>query len=362
MLISLISESTTMAPNEENTGSNLTPPKSTKLRPVTRVRGALSQKRTQQSSMQENRLSAIQVVAPTTEQDLTSTNEGEVLTTSTSVLITTESKDVTTTSGAWYKQTETPTPNTEISTSSDMDVSYQPYSIPSLQVTADVSMTTDDNVTISTEFIGTTTEKSELTSVKDSTTVDILHVGTLSVEDDILLSTVAADEPAVTPTTEGWVQEARESDVGLGSQEGASDDVNSIRETIKQGDGNKQEGSNTDEKLQDGDIALSEKEDGTLTEGQNSESVYSQGNISDSSSGDESKNADDSIQEDNNQSSQKMSTVPGSGDNPDHLHKESPDYGSSEAVAVDYTSDVATAKVTDTTATDGTETNPSTLR
>jgi hypothetical protein len=319
--------------------------------------------------MQENRLSAIQVVAPSTEQDLTSTTEGEVLTTSTSVLITTESKDLTTTSGAWYKQTETLIPitntNTEISTSSDMereDIGYKSYFIPSLQVTADVSMTTDDNVTISTEFIGSTTEKSELTSVKDSTTVEVFHVGTLSVEDDILLSTVASDEPAVTPTTESWFQEGRESDVELGSHQGTSDDVSSIREADKQGDGNKQEGSNTDEKLLDGDIALSEKEDGTLREGQNSEGVYSQGNISASSSGDESKNADDSIQEDNNESSQKMSTVPGGGDNPYHLHKESPDYGSSVAVALDYTSDVATTEVTDTTSTAGTETSPSTLR
>lgn len=353
-------ESTTTASDEESTGSNLTSPKSTKLRPVTRVRGALSQKRTQQSSMQENRLSTIQVIAPTTEQDLTSTTEGEVLT-----IITTESKDVTTTSGAFYKQTETPIPitntNTEISTSSDMgrvNISFKPYFIPPLQVTADPSMTTDD-VTISTEFIGSTTEKSELTSVKDSTTVEVFHVGTLSVEDDILLSTVAADEPAITPTTETWFQEARESDVGLGSLQGTSDDVSSVREADRQGDGNKQEGSNADEKLLDGDIALSEKEDGTLTEGHNSEGVYSEGNISASSSGDESKNADDTIQEDNNQNSQKMSAIPDGGDNPYLLHKEAPDNGSSEAVTLDYTSDVATAEVTDTATTTGTETSPS---
>jgi hypothetical protein len=320
--------------------------------------------------MQENRLSAIQVVAPTTEQDLTSTTEGEVLATSTPVLITTESKDPTTTSGAWYKQTETLIPitstNTEISTSSDVergDISYKPYFIPSLQVTADISMTADDNVTISTEFLGSTTEISEVISVKDSETAEGFHVDTLSIEDDILLSTVASDEPVVTSTTERWFQETRESDVGLGNYQGTSYDVSNIGDESKQEDGNKQGSSNTDEKPLEGDIALSENEDGTLTEGHNPEGVYSQGNVSGSISEDESKNADDGLQADNNESSQKLSTVAGGGESPYLLHKESPYYGGSEAVVHDYTPDVTTAETTDTPATDGTGTgtSPSTL-
>jgi hypothetical protein len=246
------------------------------------------------------------------------------------------------------------------------NISYKPYFIPSLQVTADTSMT-DDNMTISTESLGSTTEMSESTNVKDSTTAEAFLVGTLSVEDDILLSTVATDEPVATFTTERWFQETRESDVGLGNYQGSSHDVSNIREASKQEDGNKQGGSNTDEKLLEGDIALSENEDGTLAEGHNSEVVYSQGNVSDSNSDDESKNADDGLQADNNQISQKLSTVAGGGDNPYRLHKESPYYGGSVAVSLDYTPDVTTAEATDTPATDGTgtgtgtETSPSTL-
>ncbi|XP_023725884.1 receptor-type tyrosine-protein phosphatase zeta isoform X2 [Cryptotermes secundus] len=360
-----IFESTTTASDEEST-SNLTSPKSTKLRPVTRVRGALSQKRTQQSSMQENRLSAIQVVAPITEQDLASTTEGEVLATSTSLPVTTESKDLTIKSGAWYKQTETLfqiiSTNTEISTSSDVErghISYKPYFIPSLQVTVDTSMTADDSVTTSTESFGSTTEMPELTSVKDSTTAEGFHAGTLSVEDDTLLSTVTADEPVVTSTTGRWFQETRESGVGLGNYQGTSHDISNIREESKEGDGNKQGGSNTDEKLLEGDTALSENEDGTLMEGHISEDVYSQGNVSGSNSDDESKDTGDGLQLDNSQSSQKLSAVSGEGENPYLLHNESPYYGDSGAVAHDYTPEATTAEATDTPATNGTGTSAS---
>jgi hypothetical protein len=311
--------------------------------------------------MQENRLSTIQVVAPTTEQDLTSTTEGEIWVTSTSVLITTEPKDLTTTSDAWYKQTRTLSPitstNTEISTSSDVksgNSNYKPYFIPSLQVTADTSITGDDNVSISTESVGSTTEISELTSMIDSTTAEGSHVGTFSVEDDILLSTVAADEPVVTSTTERRSQEIRESDVGLGT----SLDISNIREAK---DGSKQGGSNTAEKLLEGDSIISENEYGTLTEGHNSEDMYSHGNVSDSNSEDGNKNADDGLQADNNQDFKKLYAVAGSGEEPYLLHKESHHYGSSEAVALNYTSDVTTAETTDTPVADGTGTNPSTL-
>jgi hypothetical protein len=319
--------------------------------------------------MQENRLSTIQVVAPTTEQELTSTTEGEVLTTSPSVQFTTETKDLTTNSDAWYNQTETlitvTSTNTEISTNSDMergDISYKSYFIPSLQVTGYTSITVDDNATISTESLGSTTENSEPTSVKDSTTAEGLNIGTLSVEYDISLSTMAADDPAITSTTEGRFQGSRESDGGLGNHQGTSHDVVSdVREANKQGDENNQGGSGTDEKLLEGDITRSENEDGTLTDGHYLEGVYSQGNVSGSNSEDESKNADDHLQVDNNQSSQKLSIIAGGGDNSYLLHKESPDYGGSEDVAVNYTSDVVTAEATDTPATDGTETSPSKL-
>jgi hypothetical protein len=316
--------------------------------------------------MQENRLSSVLVVAPATEQDLTPSTEGEVSTTTTSVPIDTESKYQTTASDAWYKQTETIMPvtntntNTEISTTSYVereDFSYKPYFIPSLQVTAYTSVTTDDNVTISTESFGSTTENSELTSPKNSTISEGFHVGTLSVEDDILLSTVAANEP----TTESWFQETIEGDMGLGNHEGNHHEVSGVREANKQGDANEQGSSNTDEKLLEGDNTRSESEDGTLAEGHISEGVSVQGNDSDSNAEDESKNADDNLQVDNNNSSQMQSASAGGGDNPYLLHTEPPDYGGSDAVALDYTSDVVTTEATGTPATDGTHTSPSTL-
>jgi hypothetical protein len=300
--------------------------------------------------MQENRLSSVLVVAPATEQDLISSTEDDVSTASTSVPIDTESNQ-TTASDAWYNQTETTVPatitNTEISTISNTereDFSYKPYFIPALQVTAYSSVTTD--VTIPTESFGSTTENSESTSPKSSTISEGFRVGPSSVEDDILLSTEAADGPTVTSTTESWVQETMEGDTGLGNH----DDVSGVREANKQGDASEQGGSNTDEKLLEG-----ENEDGTLAEGHISEGVSIQGNDSDSNSEDESKNADDILQADNN-TSQMQSASAGGGDNPYLLHTESPDYSGSEAVALDYTSDVVT-----TEATDGTDTTASTF-
>jgi hypothetical protein len=279
--------------------------------------------------MQENRLSAIQVAAPATEQDLTSSTEGDVLTSSTSAPITTDSTYPTTTSDAWYSQTQNLTPvtsaPTEISTGTDrnnVDIGYKSYFIPALQMTA------DGNVTMSTEPLDNTTENPELTSVRDTTAVGDLHVSTVAVEEGVSMSTVPADELAVAFTTHRWLPEGGESDVGLAHHEG---DANV-------------------------DIPRPESEDGTLAE-----SVAVQGNSSESTA-EESKPTDDSLQADNRPSSQVQSASAIDGDNSHLLHKESSDYGGSEAAALDYIPDVTSTEATDAPATQGPDTTPCALR
>jgi hypothetical protein len=269
--------------------------------------------------MQENRLASVLVVAPATEQVPTPSTEDELWTAPTAM-------HVTTSSAAWHKPTESLVP---VSTSSDAE--YQPYFIPALQVAADASATTD----VPAEFFGgTTTERPQ-----DSAVSDGVHAGPLSTE--------AADEAALASTTESRLQETAEGDVGLAPHEGNPHDVRGA---------NEQGGSNADEKLLEAD------EDGALAEGHISESAAIQGNVSDSNSEDESRNADDHLQVDSNGSAQRQSASADGGSNPYLLSTESPDYGGSEAVALDYTSDVANTEATETPTTGGTDASPSRLR
>jgi hypothetical protein len=316
--------------------------------------------------MQENRLSSVQVDAPTTEkfsettEEPTSTTEDEV--SSTYLQVTADTKDVTTSEAA-YKQTETLMPVTsttaDISTSlyTDRgDISYRSYFIPASQVTTTVTQTAaDDAFRVSTESLDSTTANLESTNVEsENTTTELSFLGRLSTEDDISLSTYAADENAVTSTSESLFQGTtrdndQEHDDGesvnnLDTSHGA---VGNAGEVNSEGDENKQRGNNTFEKLPEEDVNRPGNGDETRTEVNSSEGAYSQGDISGSNSEGHDKNAEDSHQVDDSQSSGKLSIISGDGNEPYLIHEEPQNYGTPETAPLDHTSGADTAEATD---------------
>jgi hypothetical protein len=232
--------------------------------------------------MQENRLSSVQVAAPTTDQASESTVEpsstaSEDSSISLPVQITTETYSV-----SWYKQTKTLFSGTstvaDVSTSSDTDKTSGSYTSPPSQVTvAVVPVTTDGVATLSTESLGSTTENYEPTSVEAvHTSTGLLQVVRLSTADGVSASRDAERE-GVTSTTQSLFQGTttrRENDqqyYDLSSEEdlGTSDSTVSRAE-----EANKQSTGNSDTKLPDvhhpgnGDNG---------TEGTGLEGVYNQG-------------------------------------------------------------------------------------
>jgi hypothetical protein len=323
-----------------------------------RVRGALSHKRIQQSSMQENRLSTVQVAAPTSEQvgetteQTTSVADDEVPTASPSPQVTTETKDLTTTSGIWYRQTEAlisvTSTTTETSTNSDMergDMSYSSYLVPESQVTiAMTPVTVDDIVTGSTESVDSSTTKFESTTVQaEIATTEGSLLGRSSIR-DISLSTFAADEDAVTSNIESLFLQTRENDQqhegksgnNLGTPYAKEEkDAGDTGDTIEQG------GSSTTGKVLEDDVNQPENGSKTRAEGNSSEYSYTEGDISGRNS-EEIKISGGSLQMDDNMTSEGPSVIPSGGD-------ESPDYGDGpESAVLDHTFGVISAETTST--------------
>lgn len=291
--------STTIAVDEEDTASTPATAKSTKLSQVTRVRGARPQK-PMASSMQENRLSSVQIAAPTTDQasestvEPTSFTESEDSSTSLSSQITTEIN-----LDSWYKQTEPPVPGTstvsDVSTSSDTEKTYGPYAIPPSQVTVSaMSVTTDDTVTLATESLGSTTENYEPTSVKaENTSAGLLQVVRLSTADGVSPSR-DAEHGSVTSTTESLFHVTttrRENDQQYYGKP-SGEDLGTSDSTISNAEeANNQSAGNTDTKVPEGDVNRPGNGD-ERTEVGSLEGVYSQGDAFGGTSEDENKNTD----------------------------------------------------------------------
>jgi len=297
----VITGSTTVAVDQENIASASTTAKATKLNPVTRVRGASPQKPTT-SSMQENRLSSVQVAAPTTDQASESTVEptftaSEDTSVSLPVQITTETHSV-----SWYKQTETPFSGTstvaDISTSSDTDA------IPPSQVTVSVvPVTTDGVATLSTESLGSTTENYEPTSVEAvHTSAGLLQVVRLSTADGVSPSRDAEHEN-VTSTTQSLFQGTttrRENDQHY-YDKSSEEDLGTSDSTVSDAEeANKQSFGNSDTKLPEDAHHPGNGEKGT--EGTGLEGVYNQGDAFGASVEEESRDAAVTHQVDGNES------------------------------------------------------------
>ncbi|XP_021936587.1 uncharacterized protein LOC110838077 isoform X3 [Zootermopsis nevadensis] len=346
--------STTIASDVENVEPTLTSPKSTKLRPIIRTSGVLSQKLTQPSSMQENRLSSVQVDAPTTERYSETTEEptteDEVSSTPHQVMI--DTKDLTT-SDSGYEKTGTIIPVTI--TSSDMstslytgreDISYKSYFFPTSEAnTAVTQTTTDDAFRLSTESIDSTTENLESTNLEsENAGTEGSFFDRLSTEDDNLLSTPAADENTVTSTTERPFQSTtREND-------NQNDDEESINLEMSHGsvgnsgdvDENKQGGNNTFEKVPEEDVIRSGDE--SRTEVISPEGAYNQGDISGSNLEGQNKNSEANFQVDDTESSGKLSVISGDGNEPYPIHEEPQKGGTPETATLDDKSGTYTAE------------------
>lgn len=365
MLIFVITGSTTIASDAENTGSTLTSPKSTKLRPITRIRGALPHNRTQLSSMQENRLSSVQVDAPATEQfsetteEPTSTTEFDVSSPSLQV---TADAEVLTTSADEYKQTESiitvTGPSADISTSLYTErggVSYKSYFIPASQLTTAVTpIATDDEVKVSVESLHSTTANLESNVGSENTTTEGSLLGILSAEDDTSLTTSASDENAVTSTTESLFQSlTRDSDQQHDEGESVKNmdtshaAIGNAGEMNNEGDETKQGDTNTYVKILEEDGSRHGKEDEAPTESNSSEGAYNKGDISDSNPEEQNKNTEDSRQVDDNQSSGKLSINSGEGYETYPVHGELQNYGTPETDPLHHTSGAVTGEVTE---------------
>jgi len=278
----VITGSTTVAVDQENTVSAATTAYSTKLSPVTRARGASSQKPTT-SSMQENRLSSVQVAAPTTDQASESTVEpsstaSEDASISLPVQITTETYSV-----SWYKQTETLFSGTStvanVSTSSDTGTTSESYANPPSQVTVSVvPVTTDGVATLSTESPGSTTENYEPTSVEAvHTSTGLLQVVRLSTADSVSPSRDAELE-GVTSTTQSLSQGTttrRENDQQY-YDISPEEDLGTSESTVSRAEeANKQSTGNSDTKLPEDVHHPGNGDNGA--EGTGLEGVYNQG-------------------------------------------------------------------------------------
>jgi protein tyrosine phosphatase len=333
--------STTVAVDEENTASASTTAKSTKLSPVTRVRGAGPQKPTT-SSMQENRLSSVQVAAPTTDQSSESTVEptstaSEDTNISLPVQITTETHSV-----SWYKQTETLFSGT--STMADVSTSSGTDAVPPSHVTVSVvPVTTDGVATPSTESLGSTTENYEPTSVEAvHASTGLLQVVRLSAADDVSPSRDAERE-SVTSTTQSLFQGTttrRENDqqyYGKSSEEdlGTSDRTISNAEEV-----NKQSFGNSDTKLLEDVHHPGNGENGT--EGTGLEGVYNQGDAFGASLEEENRDTAVTHQVDDNESPGNLSAMlGGTGESA------SANSDGSQTTSSDLTTDVVAGGATD---------------
>jgi len=337
----VITGSTTVAVDEENTASASTTAKSTKLSPVTRVRGAGPQKPTT-SSMQENRLSSVQVAAPTTDQSSESTVEptstaSEDTNISLPVQITTETHSV-----SWYKQTETLFSGT--STMADVSTSSGTDAVPPSHVTVSVvPVTTDGVATPSTESLGSTTENYEPTSVEAvHASAGLLQVVRLSAADDVSPSRDAERE-SVTSTTQSLFQGTttrRENDqqyYGKSSEEdlGTSDRTISNAEEV-----NKQSFGNSDTKLLEDVHHPGNGENGT--EGTGLEGVYNQGDAFGASLEEENRDTAVTHQVDDNESPGNLSAMlGGTGESA------SANSDGSQTTSSDLTTDVVAGGATD---------------
>lgn len=334
--------STTVAVDQESTTSVTTTAKSTKLSPVTRVRGASPQKPTT-SSMQENRLSSVQVAAPTTDQASESTVEptstaSEDTNISLPVQITTETYSV-----SWYKQTETLFSGTstmaDVSTSSDTDT------FPLSQVTVSVvPVTTDGVTTLSTESLVSTTKNYEPTSVEAvHTGAGLLQVFRSSAADDVSPSRDAERE-SVTSTTQSWFQGTttrRENDQQYYYNKTSEEDFGTSDSTVSNTEEvNKQSSGNSDTKLLEDVHRPGNGEN--VTEGTGLEGVYNQGDAFGTSLEEENRDTAVTRQVDDNESPGNLSLVFGG------TGESAPaDSDGSQATSFDLTTDVVAGGATD---------------
>ena len=252
-LMYVITGSTTVAADQEDTPSASTTVKSTKLSPLTRVRGARPQKPTT-SSMQENRLSSVKVAAPSIEHAIESTVEPSLTESEDSSISLPVQSTTETSTDPWYKQTETPVPHTstvaDVSTSSDTEKASGSYTIPPSQIAASVVPLTADSIAApSTESVGSTTENYEPTSVEaGNTSAGLLQVVRLSTADGFSPSRDAERE-GITSTTQSLFQATttrRENDQQYYDSSSGDDMVTSVSTVSKAEEENKQSAGNGD--------------------------------------------------------------------------------------------------------------------
>jgi hypothetical protein len=293
--------------------------------------------------MQENRLSSVQVAAPTTDQASESTVEptstaSEDTNISQPVQITTETYSV-----SWYKQTETRFSGTstmaDVSTSSDTDA------FPLSQVTVSVvPITTDGVTTLSTESLVSTTKNHEPTSVEAvRTSAGLLQVFRSSAADDVSPSGEAERE-SVTSTTQSWFQGTttrRENDQQYYYNKTSEEDLGTSDSTVGNTEEvNKQSSGNSDTKLLEDVHRPGNVEN--VTEGTGLEGVYNQGDAF--GTGLEAENRDTAVtrQVDDNESPGNLSAVFGG------AGESAPaDSDGSQTTSSDLTADVVAGGATD---------------
>ncbi|KAJ4451635.1 hypothetical protein ANN_03104 [Periplaneta americana] len=392
-------ESTTVSA-ESTRGSVSTSPKSTKLSAVpeekqaTRLRISRPQKKIQQPSMQENRMSTIQVLAPTTEQELeqttenvlfsTTENDADIITTQ-SPQTTTSSDELTTSSDSSFESiSATSIRNninmmvTAINTSDMITSEINSNSFPSSAsyVTSTLPTTsTDYAVTLTTEALESTTENPqwENTGTDNQTTESSSRVS-VATEANISSSTNNAEDISTTTTENssqgvttlpgpfitagslsGFMEEEiinpplrGEGDQQPENQEGdAGNNAESYQgivnaeEVNNQGDESKQGVVNVEGSQQEESNRPPEE---TRGDGINSEGTHVQGEIPvGSSDEDENKNADGNRQLDESQNSGKQPPAPVGGDEPFPAQEEPADYGGPDSGTIDHNSDGVTA-------------------
>jgi hypothetical protein len=339
--------STTLTVDQENSASASTTAKSTKLSQVTRVRGASTHKPTT-ASMQENRLSSVQVAAPTTDQASEPTVEPsftaiEDTSTSLPVQITTETHSV-----SWYKQTETLVSGTstvaDVTTSSDTDKTSESYAIPPSQVTPSVVPIGTDGVTaLSTESLGSTTENYEPTSVEAvHTSAGLLQVVRLSTADGVSPSRDAERE-SVTSTTQTLLQgtSTRRENYQHYYDKSSEEDFGTSGSTVSNAEEtNKQSAGNSDTKLPEDVHHTGNGDNGTESTGL--EGVYNQGDAFGASLEGENRATTITYQVDDNESPGNLSSLFGG------IGESAPaDSDGSQTTSSDFTTGVVAAGATD---------------
>jgi hypothetical protein len=292
--------------------------------------------------MQENRLSSVQVAAPTTDQASVSTVEpsftaSEDTGISLPVQITTETHSV-----SWYKQTETLVSGTstvaDVSTSSDTDA------IPPSQVTFSVVPATTEGVaTLSTESLISTTENYEPTSVEAvHTSAGLLHVVRLSTADGASPSRDAERE-SVTSTTQSLLQGTttrRENDQQY-YDKSSEEDLGTSDSTVSNAEeATKQSAGNSDTKLPEDVHHPGNGDEGTEVTGL--EGVYNQRDAFGASLEEENRDTAVTHQVDDNESPGNLSAVFGG------IGESAPaDSDGSQTTSSDLTTGVVSAGATD---------------